>query len=309
MELIRGLHNLRARHRPCVATIGNFDGVHLGHQAVLGHLAEKAAALGLPTVVILFEPQPREFFQRDKAPPRIHRLRDKLQALRRYSVDRVLLVRFDAKFASLQAADFIERVLVDGLGVRYLVVGDDFRFGQNRQGDFAMLQQAGARHGFDVAGMHTFQIDSARVSSTRVREALQAGDLARVEQLLGRPYRISGAVLHGDKLGRQLGFPTANVALGKHIPPLTGVFAVDVFGLAREPWPGAANLGWRPTVDGRRFSLEVHLLDFSGDVYGQHLQVDFLKRLRGEEKFASLDELTAQIGRDVTATRAFFGLE
>lgn len=306
MELIRGAHNLRLRHRGCVATIGNFDGVHLGHQAVLGQLAQKAGELGLPAVVITFEPQPPEFFAPDRAPPRLTRFREKLQALRRYAVDRVLCIRFDRAFSQLPPEAFIDRILVQGLDVRYLVVGDDFRFGYQRRGDFAMLTSAGAAHDFPVVNMHTFGIDGERVSSTRVREALAGGNLERAEQLLGRPYRISGRVSRGDQRGRTIGFPTANVHLHRRRAPLQGVFAVEVFGLDREPWPGVANVGNRPTVDGTCSLLEVHLLDFAQDIYGRHVHVDFLLRIRAEQRFESFEALKAQIQLDAQAARDFF---
>lgn len=306
MELIRGLHNLRSRHRGCVATIGNFDGVHLGHQAVIGQLAEKGAALGLPTTVIIFEPQPLEFFQPQRAPARLSRLREKLQALRRFSVDRVLCVRFNQRFADMEAEEFIRRVLVDGLGVQYLVVGDDFRFGHGRRGDFPMLQQAGETYGFQVAHMHTFRLDGDRVSSTRVRDALAQGNLPMAERLLGRPYRMSGRVAHGDKIGRTLGIPTANIHLHRKRSPLQGIFVVDVYGLDPEPLAGAASIGTRPTVDGTRTLLEVHLLDFSGRIYGRYLQIDFLHRIRDEEKYDTMDELKQRIEQDIAETRAWF---
>ncbi len=306
MELIRGLHNLRPRHHGCVATIGNFDGVHLGHQAVLGQLAEKGGELGLPTTVITFEPQPLEFFAPELAPPRLTRLREKLKALRRFSVERVLVVRFDEAFARKSAEAFIEQVLLDGLGVRYLVVGDDFRFGAGRSGDFTMLQQVGGARGMEVVRMHSFCIDEERVSSTRVREALARGDMGRAEQLLGRPYRMCGRVAHGDKRGRTIGFPTANIFLHRENTPVQGVFAVEMFGLMGEPIPGVANVGTRPTVDGTRSLLEVHLFDFSGDIYGSHVQVDFLHKIREERRFASFDALKEQIVLDTRAARMYF---
>lgn len=306
MELIRGAHNLRPCHRGCVATIGNFDGVHLGHQAVLGQLAEKADELRLPAVVITFEPQPQEFFAPDRAPPRLTRFREKLQALRRYAVDRVLCIRFNRTFSQLPPESFIERILVQGLNVRYLVVGDDFHFGHQRRGDFAMLQAAGAAHGFPVVNMHTFGIDGERVSSTRVREALAGGNLKRAEQLLGRPYRMSGRVARGDQRGRTIGFPTANLHLHRRSTPLQGVYAVEVFGLADEPLPGVANVGNRPTVDGTRSLLEVHLLDFAKDIYGCYVHVDFLLRIRAERRFESFDALKQQIQLDAQAARDFF---
>lgn len=306
MELIRGLHNLKPRHRGCVATIGNFDGVHLGHQAVIGQLAEKAEALGLPTTVILFEPQPAEYFAPQQAVPRLTRLREKLVALRRYAVNRVCCLRFDARLAAMEPEDFIQRVLVDGLGVRYLVVGDDFRFGNKRRGDFAMLAEAGQHHGFQVVNMHTVTIDGERVSSTRIRAALAAGDLVTAEKLLGRPYRMCGRVAHGDKLGRTLGFPTANIHLHRQATPLKGVFVVEMFGLRHEPAAGAASIGTRPTVGGTRTLLEVHLLDFNEDIYGAYVSVNFLHKLRDEKRFGSLEELAGWIRKDVDDTRMFF---
>ncbi len=306
MELIRGLHNLRPRHRGSVATIGNFDGVHLGHQAVLGQLAERGGELGLPVVVVTFEPQPREWFTRGETPPRLTRFREKMQLLRRYSVDRVLCLRFDARLAAMPARAFVQRVLVEGLGVRYLVVGDDFRFGRGQEGDFALLQAEGARHGFQVAAMHAFCIGGQRVSSTRVRAALAADDLELAEQLLGRPYRMCGRVARGDGRGHALGFPTANIHLHRRRAPVSGVYAVELFGLEGEPWPGVANVGTRPTVGGGRSQLEVHLLDYpGGELYGRHVHVDFLAKLRPERRFPSLEALVAQIGRDVEAARAF----
>ncbi|HSJ48224.1 MAG TPA: bifunctional riboflavin kinase/FAD synthetase [Gammaproteobacteria bacterium] len=307
MELIRGLHNLRPRHRGCAATIGNFDGVHLGHQAVLGQLSERAAELGLPMVVVTFEPQPQEFFSPATAPPRLTRLREKLEALRRYAVERVLVLRFDARLAALSADEFIQRVLVDGLDVRYLVVGDDFRFGQGRAGDFRLLQETGAREGFQVVNMHTFAVGGERVSSTRVRTALAQGDLEAAEALLGRPYRISGRVAAGEQRGRTIGFPTANIHLHRHQSPLQGVYAVELFGLEQEPLPGVANLGRRPTVGGTRLQLEVHLFDFDREIYGRNVHVNFLRRIRDERTFESFDALRQQIDADAAQARAFFG--
>jgi riboflavin kinase / FMN adenylyltransferase len=306
MELIRGAHNLRLRHRGAVATIGNFDGLHLGHQAVLGQLAEKGAELCLPTMAISFEPLPREYFQGEKAPPRLQRFRDKLLAMRRFSVDRLLCLHFDRRLAEQEAADFVQELLVDRLGIRYLVVGDDFRFGRNRAGDFQLLLEMGRRLDFQVARMHSFQVDGERVSSTRIREALGRGDMDTAQRLLGRPYRLSGRVAHGDRRGRHIGFPTANLRLGPRPLAVRGVYAVEVFGLDDEPVPGVANVGKRPTVDGTQNRLEVHLFDFDGDIYGRHLHVDLLQRIRDERRFESLDALKAQIARDAGQARQFF---
>jgi len=305
MELIRGLHNLKSEHRGCVATIGNFDGVHLGHQAVLGQLAEAAGRLNLPTVVITFEPQPQEYFGAAADAPRLTRLREKVIALRRYSVDRVVCLPFNRTFAELSAEEFIKRLLVDGLGVKYLVVGDDFRFGYKRVGDYAMLKQAGERFGFQVVSMHSFQVDGERVSSTRLRQALAKGEMRTAQKLLGRTYRMSGRVSRGDQLGRQLGFPTANIHLHRKATPLRGVFAVEMFGITGEPVAGVANIGMRPTVDGTRSLLEVHLFDFDDDIYGEHVEVVFLHKLRDEVRFASLDALKQQIALDVESARAY----
>ena len=305
MELIRGYHNLRPRHRGCVATIGNFDGVHLGHQTVIGQLAEKASELRLPTVVVLFEPQPQEFFQPADAPARLMRLRDKFMALKCYSVDRVLCLRFGARLADMPAEDFIRTILAEGLGVRYLVVGDDFRFGRRRAGNFGMLQKAGAQYGFAVAPMHTFSVDGVRVSSTRIREALAAGDLGGAARLLGRGFRMSGRVAHGDKRGRTIGVPTANIHLHRKVAPVRGVYVVEMFGVSDGPVAGVANVGTRPTVEGTRTLLEVHLLDFDGDIYGRQVSVEFLHKLRDERRFASFDELKARIDQDIGEARTW----
>ncbi|NOY72868.1 MAG: bifunctional riboflavin kinase/FAD synthetase, partial [Gammaproteobacteria bacterium] len=262
MKIIRGIANLAHEHRGCVATIGNFDGVHLGHQTVLGQLAEKAAALELPMVVVLFEPQAQEFFVPDKAPARLSRFREKIQALRRFSVDQVLCLRFSRQLASLSPDDFIQRILIEGLRVQYLVVGDDFRFGFKRQGDFNTLLKAGERSGFQVARMPSFHADGVRISSTRIRQALKDGEMAVAEQFLGHPYRVSGRVVQGDQRGRTLGFPTANIRLQRTVVALNGVFVVAVFGLIPEPIYGVANIGNRPTVNGTETLLEVHLLDY-----------------------------------------------
>ena len=309
MQVIRGLHNLRPEHRGCVATIGNFDGVHLGHRAVFRHLLKLGAELGLPATVITFEPHPLEFFRPASAPVRLTRLREKLKALRESGIQRVMLLEFGARLAAMPAEDFVQQVLVDGLGVGYLLVGDDFRFGRDRAGDIGLLRVAGRKQGFGVDGMDTVSVDSRRVSSTRVREALAGGDLDLASRCLGRPYRICGRVVHGDHRGRSIGFPTANIGLHRKASPLHGVFAVQVHGIGEQSLPGVANVGNQPTVDeDRRYLLEVHLFDFCGDIYGRHLEVEFCKRLRGEKRFGSLEQLSRQIERDARAARKLLGV-
>jgi len=289
-----------------VVTIGNFDGVHLGHQEVLAQVADKAAELRLPSVLMTFEPYPSEYFHQEDVPPRLTRFREKLEVLRRFAIDQVLNLRFDERLCNLSADEFIQRILVDGLNAKYVVIGDDFRFGQGRTGDFNMLSLAGTQQGFEVARMHTFEILGERVSSTRIRLALQSGELAFAEQLLGRPYRMSGRVAHGDKRGRSIGFPTANIHLHRRASPITGVFAVEMYGLPGEPVAGVANVGIRPTVDGTRAQLEVHLFDFDADIYGRHVQVEFRHKLREERRFESFDALKAQIEKDARQARDFF---
>ncbi|QUM75214.1 bifunctional riboflavin kinase/FAD synthetase [Moritella sp. 24] len=308
MELIRGIHNLKPHHQGCVLTIGNFDGVHRGHQSVLRQLIEKASQLNLPATVMTFEPQPLEMIIGDKAPARLTRLRDKYVALKDQNIDQLLCVNFNAKFAALSAEDFITQLLVKKLGVKYLVVGDDFRFGHKRAGDFAMLQAAGAKYGFDVVSMDTFSVAEARVSSTMIRNALAQDKLDLATELLGRPFSIFGKVSHGAKLGRTIGFPTANIPLKRCVDPINGVYVVEVFGIKDTAVQGVANIGKRPTVGGVRTQLEVNLFDFDGDLYGKQLEVVLKRKLRGEEKFASFDVLRQQIERDVIAAKNYFGL-
>lgn len=290
-----------------VLTIGNFDGVHRGHRALLADLTARARALALPATVLTFEPHPRELFAPEQAPARLASLRDKVELLADCGVDRVHVCRFDHKLAALTAAQFVERILVQGLSVRHLIVGDDFRFGKGRGGDFALLQQMGQSHRFAVEAMHTVDFGGVRVSSSAVRTALASGNIEYAEKLLGRAFVIAGRVMDGKKIGRTIGFPTANIQVKRQRLPLSGVFAVTVSGIAGQPLPGAANIGVRPTVGaGMKPVLEVHVLDFDRDIYGTHVDVNFLHKLRDEAKFDSLDALKAQIARDVAAVRAFF---
>ena len=303
MELIRGQHNLRLQHRGCALTIGNFDGVHRGHRAIIQHLRQAARERDLPATLLTFEPQPREFFSHDTPPARLTRLREKLALLADSGLERVVCLHFDQNLATTPAAAFIDELLVARLDVRYLLVGDDFRFGHRGQGTIDTLRQAGAHHGFQVARLDTYRILDERVSSSRIREHLIRGELEAAATLLGRPYTISGRVRHGDHLGRQLGFPTANVDLGGHRPALNGVFAVRVHGPGTVPRFGMANVGTRPTVHGLESRLEAHLFDFSGNLYGQRLTVEFLHRTRPEQRFASVDELRGQLQRDAAGIR------
>ncbi|MEJ2478658.1 MAG: bifunctional riboflavin kinase/FAD synthetase [Acidihalobacter sp.] len=304
MELIRGEHNLRPRHRGCVATIGNFDGVHRGHQAVISQLLDEAGRRGLPSTLITFEPLPHEFFMGVKSPARLTALRERLQQFARLGVERVVILRFDARLAAIEADQFVQHLLVDKLGVNAVIVGDDFRFGKDRAGDFGSLARAGERLGFEVLRQNTFALDDQRVSSTRIREALAAGDLERVQELLGRPYTISGRVRHGDKRGRTIGFPTANLALPKGTPAIGGVFAIKASAAEGASARGVANVGTRPTVDGQIPLLEVHLFEFSGDLYGHHLCVELKRKIRDERRFDSLEQLKRQIRHDADLAEA-----
>lgn len=302
MQVFRGIP-ARASHST-VLTIGNFDGVHRGHRALLARLTGLAKQAGLPAAVMTFEPNPREFFAPQSAPARLASLREKLQLLAECGVDQAYVCAFNKRFAALTADAFVERI-VHGLGVRHLMIGDDFRFGKGRSGDFALLQQAGKAHGFGVEAMETLVHEGERVSSSAVREALDAGDLEHAERLLGRPYCISGRVIHGEKLGRKLGYATANIQLKRLKAPLSGIFVVTVDGIAERPLEGVASLGVRPTVSASgRPTLEVYIFDYQGDLYRAHLRVNFLHKLRDEAKFDSLEALTAQIARDVADARA-----
>lgn len=303
MRLIRGQHNLRAGDRGCVLTIGNFDGVHRGHQALLALARDHADRLGLPLAVLTFDPTPREFFTPPQAPPRVATLRDKLDDLARHGVDRVLLQRFDARFAALTPEAFVHDLLGQRLGVRLLVVGDDFRFGRARAGDVDFLRQAGPAAGFELTALPTVQEGPLRCSSTRLRAALAAADLAQAVRLLGHPYRLSGRVRRGLQLGRTLAMPTANLPL-RHPPALRlGVYAVEGE-LGGRRLPGVANLGVRPTLGHTPCLLETHFFEPPGELYGQCLRVCFHQFLRPEQRFDSLAALAAQMQRDKAAARA-----
>ena len=306
MQLIRGLGNLPHNLQGCTLTIGNFDGVHLGHQAILRHLRQKADELNLPMAVMLFEPQPREYFLGEKAPARLMRLRDKLHYLKQAVVDIFIVAKFDRTFAGMPAELFVEDWLVRTLNVKFLSIGDDFKFGAKRQGNFALLQQAGEKFGFTVEDNRSFCLDELRISSTAIREALANDDLMLAEKLLGRPYRILGRVIHGNQLGRTIGFPTANIRLHRQVNPVKGVYAVKVRLKSGAFFNGVANIGTRPTINGVNQLLEAHLFDFQGDIYGQWLEVELCHKIRNEMKFASFDDLKDQIAKDVETAKNIF---
>lgn len=342
MEIIRGLHNLN-RLKPddtaqgcniaqgCVATIGNFDGVHSGHQHILACLQEQARAFALPSLVITFEPQPQEFFaphlSTQSAPARLTRFRDKAEVIADCGIDKLLVIHFNQAFAQISADDFVKKILVEQLGVKYLQVGDDFQFGKGRTGNFEFLVKSGRQLGFEVENIPTYEMLGERVSSTRIRKALEAGDMELTRILLNRPYWMSGHIQHGDKRGRTIGFPTANIPLHRETPAVSGVFAVRLWGhelgvcktildgkhiagkAGQQGINGIANIGYRPTVDGKKGLLEVHLFDFKGDLYGKLVHVDFLHKIREEKIFDSFELLKQQILNDVVAAKNYFASE
>ena len=315
MQLIRGFYNLPNHSvltNGCVLSIGNFDGVHLGHQQILARLINKSIELGLPSVVMLFEPQPREFFAKKtgdltacNVPARLMRLRDKLKYLEKSGVDFVLCVRFSERFAKLTAEEFIQDLLVKQLKVRYLSVGDDFRFGAKRVGDYHTLQEAGKTFDFTVEESHTHSFEQDRISSSLIRELLQKDKLALVKKLLGKPYSVAGRVAHGNKLGRTIGFPTANIMLNRLVVPIHGVYAVKVE-TKTGTYQGIANIGNRPTINGTKPLLEVHIFDFNRSIYGEAIEVRFIKKLRNEVKFANFEALKQQIEKDKQQAVEFF---
>ena len=306
MKLIRGLYNLKRPLPACAATIGNFDGVHRGHQLVISQLKRVAAAAELPTVVIIFEPQPIEYFAPDRAPKRLARFREKIAYLKGQKIDYLLCLHFNRELADQSAEDFVQRILLDKLNVRHLVIGDDFHFGKNRQGNFLFLQRNAARFGFAVDETETLMIDGERVSSTRIRHCIEQGDFDKAAELLGRPYSLSGRVAHGRKLGRELGYPTINIKMGDKTLIVKGIFAVRVKGIDNRELEGVASIGTRPTVNGVDTILEVFILDFDRDVYGCSVEVEFLHKIRDEKKFDSLEELSVNIGRDTEQAIAYF---
>ncbi|MCZ8130739.1 MAG: bifunctional riboflavin kinase/FAD synthetase [Steroidobacteraceae bacterium] len=307
MELIRGLLDASTRAGVrlggCAVAIGNFDGVHLGHQALVRAARAKAREFGLPSAVLTFEPLPREFFDRDAAPPRLMRLTEKCEALAALELDRLVVARFDARLQRLRAPEFVAQVLANALGARHVVVGEGFRFAVHREGTVETLREGGVRHGFTVESVPAVVVDGERVSSTRVRAALAHGNLALVRRLLGRDYRLSGRVIRGQQLGRRLGYATANLRLHRRRLPLSGIYAVRVAGIEGAPRDGVASLGTRPTVNGVEPLLETHVFDFAGDLYGRRLHVDFVAKIRDEARFETLDALVAQMHDDADRAR------
>ena len=303
MELVRGLHNVDRAARGCVLTIGAFDGIHRGHQEMIRVLRTIAADQRLPAALLSFEPTPREFFAKGTPPARLTRFREKYEALRYYGVERFVCLRFDSSLRSMSPDEFIGNVLVEALGVRHVVVGHDFKFGRGMAGNVETLRAAGPAAGFALTEVPPFEIDGERVSSSLIRTALDAGDMARAARLLGRPYRMTGKVVEGAKLGRKLGFPTANLRPRRRATPLAGVFAIRVSGAGLHNAPGVASLGTRPAVNGKELLLEAHVFDFDGDLYRQTLHVDFIARLRDELWFPDMDGLVKQMQEDAARAR------
>jgi len=304
MEIIRGFLNLKPRHRGCVATIGSFDGVHRGHQAILNQVCDKASSLGVQSMLICFEPLPKEFF--GHAPARLTRFRERVELLEELGIDLVLCVKFDEKVRNMSSKRFIE-AMVDDIGVRALFVGDDFEFGHDRSGNFDDLLIAGEKYGFEVTNLYTLTFEHIRVSSTRIRECLAAGEFEEAEQMLGHAYSITGKVVYGRQLGRTLDAATANIQLHRYRAAIDGVYAVEIEGLDQQ-YLGVANVGVRPTLAEETLKpiLEVHLFDFNRDIYGQNVKVIFRHKIRAEKKFSGLDQLKTAIAEDVASAKAYF---
>ncbi len=305
MQLIRGIKNIQLADRGCVLTIGNFDGVHLGHQRIIKALVEKAKLLNSVATVMVFEPQPQEVFAKENSPARLTRLRDKYNLLAELGVQRLLCVNFNQEFANQSASDFIQHLLINKLGIQQLIIGDDFRFGKNRIGDFSMLQEYGKRFGFEVTDTASYKMLDCRISSTAIRKALEKDDLTQATSLLGRAYAISGKVIHGEKNGRKFGFPTANVLLKRLVSPVAGVYAVKIKLADTTTHYGVANIGCRPTLSGIRQQLEVHIFDFDQSLYGTRIEVTMLKKIRAEIKFSSIEALKEQINKDSEQARLY----
>lgn len=307
MEYIRGAENIATEHHGCVASVGNYDGLHPGHKKVIGSLVERGRKLNLPVAIVSFDPHPMEFFVPDAAPPRLMTTQEKCAAMQGVDVDIFCCLEFNHELANTEPEEFIENLLIDKLKVRYVVVGDDFRFGRNRRGNFQMLRSICQRHGIEVAKTETLEMGGERVSSTRIRECLAAGDVARANRLLGREFSMSGKIIRGDGNAKNWGFATANVQVNVQKPAVTGIFVVEADLPGSTSLPAVASLGTRPTIGGTKPVLEVHLLDFDDDIYDEHIRVRFLQKLRDEVKFASIEKMCEQIQQDITRTREYFG--
>ncbi len=309
MRLIRGFSDRQPFSKGCVLTIGNFDGVHLGHRAVIQTLAERAKELNLSTTIMLFEPQPLEYFLADNAPSRLMRLREKILALNELPIDNIVIVRFNRMLANFEPEEFIQNILVSKLNVKHLVIGDDFHFGKARRGNFNLLKEQGELLGFSVEKSTSYLLSDLRVSSTLIRDVLNEDNLTEARRLLGQDYSICGRVAQGDKLGRTLGFPTANIKMLRRNTPIRGVFAVTMTGIDNREFQGVANVGIRPTIEGNhKVILETHLFNFDQDIYGRYVSVQFKQKLRHEMRFNSLEQLQAQIRLDVIAAKDFFNI-
>ncbi len=307
MRLIRGLSHLQPCKSGCVLTIGNFDGVHLGHQTVIQQAIQQAKQLSLPLVVIIFEPHPLEYFLGEHAPSRLTRLREKIIQLQKLAIDKVVVIKFNLKFANYSAEEFIQHILITKLNVKHLVIGDDFHFGKARVGNFSMLKTYGKQYGFEVENTQSYYLQQQRISSTLIRDILGNGDLILAKQMLGRDYSICGRVAHGDKLGRTLGFPTANIQLFRKTSPIRGVFAITMLGINQQILYGVANVGNRPSVNGNsKVLLETHLFNFDQSIYGCYVEIKFHFKLRDEARFASLDKLKQQIQLDIKLAQNYF---
>jgi riboflavin kinase/FMN adenylyltransferase len=303
IKIIRNVKNL-VHNQECIATIGNFDGVHLGHQAILNNVIVQSKSLSLPSTVIIFEPQPQEFFLQHQAPARLTSLREKIAFFQTLGIEQVVILKFNSLCVTMSAEDFIQRILVNSLKVKFLFVGDDFRFGNKATGDFDLLNSSGAKYGFVVQNTNSLHVLGERISSTKIRNTLQQNDFVTAETLLGRPYRLCGKVRHGAKRGRLLGFPTANLSMRRKISPVNGVYKVKIIDAHNQIWNGIANIGSRPTVTGnKQVILEAHIFDFNADIYHQYISVEPVQKIRDEKRFASIEELRQQIIKDVAYAR------
>jgi len=303
MDLIRGVHNIRPQHHGCVASVGNFDGMHLGHQAVLRQLLDASRRFGLPSTVMIFEPQPAEYFHPAAQPPRLTALREKIMLLSEFGADRVCVMRFDERFAAQTAEEFATATLVEGFGIRELIIGDDFKFGSARGGDYFALQEFGKIYGFTVKRTQSYIINGERVSSTAVRERLIDGDLPGANAFLGHRYFIAGRIVHGQHRGRSIGFPTINLRLNRLRAPLNGIYAAYVRGLRDALLPAVAYVGSRPIIEDPTYVVEAHILDFDESCYGRHVAVEFVEKVRDDFPFESFEDLRRQIDDDCTVAR------